>query len=123
MALADLDLDGDLDVVVNNFQAHAILFENQVCGGASLQVDLAWPKSSNPFAVGARLALTTDKAAYRRETRVSSGYLSSDPPRAHFGFARGERPLALSVWWPDGAATTVPLATADVLVTVQRRAD
>ena len=123
MALADLDLDGDLDIVVNNYQAPAVLFENQVCGGASLQVDLAWPGSANPFAVGARLALTTDQATYWRETRVSSGYLSSDPPRAHFGFPRGERPLALFVVWPDGAASTVPLAMADALMTVQRRAD
>ena len=123
MALADLDLDGDLDIVVNNYRAPAVLFENQVCGGASLQVDLAWPGSANPFAVGARLALTTDKATYWRETRVGSGYLSSDPPRTHFGVPTGERPLSLAVRWPDGAASTVPLGMADALVAVQRRAD
>ena len=43
MSMADLDGDGDLDIVVNNLRAPAQLFENRLCGGQSLLVDLRWP--------------------------------------------------------------------------------
>jgi hypothetical protein len=42
LSMADLDNDGDLDVVINNLRGPAQLFENQLCHGNSLQVDLRW---------------------------------------------------------------------------------
>lgn len=57
MSMADLDGDGDLDIVVNNLGDPAQIFENQLCQGSSLLVNLAWPNSQNTRAVGAILTL------------------------------------------------------------------
>jgi hypothetical protein len=73
MSMADLDGDGDLDIIVNNLRTQARLFENQLCQGSSLQVDLFWPGSGNSRALGATLALhTTDGTAYR-QVKAASG--------------------------------------------------
>ena len=85
MSMADLDGDGDLDIVVNNLRGAAQLFENQLCSGHSLLVDLRWPGSDNGFAIGTRLYLHTSMGTLRRDMHVASGYLSSDPAQAHFG--------------------------------------
>ena len=53
MAMADLDRDGDLDIVVNNLQTATMLFENRICAGSALEVDLRWEGSPNRRAVGA----------------------------------------------------------------------
>jgi hypothetical protein len=85
MGMADLDLDGDLDIVVNNLRAPAQLFENSLCGGQALEVDLRWPGSRNVFAVGARLELDVDGQTLVRHVHAASGYLFGDAPRVHFG--------------------------------------
>ena len=120
MAFADLDLDGDLDVVINNYRAPATWFENQLCGGAALEVDLRQPGSANPFAIGATLRLVAGAGSYRRDLLVSSGYLSSEPPRAHFGFPAGTLLQTLEVTWPDGAVTAVTDIQPGTLITVER---
>jgi hypothetical protein len=120
MLMADLDNDGDLDIVVNNLRSQAQLFENRLCKGAGLEVELAWPSSPNTHAVGAQLELHTSLGVLRRDLRSASGYLTGDPPRAHFGFPNGTELQRLVVRFPDGATAQIDTLEPQTLLKVTR---
>ena len=87
MSMADLDNDGDLDIVVNNVESSSVLFENQLCNGDALEVDLNW-ESLNTRAVGATLKLHTSAGTFLRDVRVNSGYLSGDQLTGSFWYSK-----------------------------------
>ncbi len=120
LSIADLDNDGDLDLVVNNLRAPALLFENRLCGGASLQVELLHVGSANPQAIGARLVLHSSAGTMTRELKSGSGYLSGDPTRVHFGFPDDTALERLEIHWPDGASSEVDALASNRLLTVKR---
>ena len=120
MTMADLDNDGDLDIVVNNLGSPAKLFENRLCGGDSIMVDLRQPGVGNGQGIGARLTLTTDSGVYRRDLTAVSGYLSGDSSRAHIGFPSGAMLERLTILWNDGEYSEVIDLSANTKITVAR---
>ena len=120
MSLADLDNDGDLDIVVNNLDSPASLFENQLCGGDGILVDLRQPGVGNGQGIGSRLTLYTDSGVYHRDLTAVSGYLSGDSSRAHFGFPSGATLERLTVLWNDGAYSEVDELEANTRITLRR---
>ena len=121
MSMADFDGDGDLDIVVNNLRAPAVLYENQLCGGDALVVQLAQPDVQNRDAIGARLGLLTDKGLYTRDVRAGSGYISGDPTQVHFGLPADATLIHLEILWPDGAISLVENPQANTLLRVERQ--
>jgi hypothetical protein len=120
MLMADMDADGDLDVVVNNLRGPATLFENRLCGGDGLEVGLLWSGAPNTRAVGAELELHTSAGVLRRDVRATSGYLTGDPPMVHFGFPQGTELRRLVIRYPDGAVAQVDALAPQTLIEVTR---
>lgn len=120
MAMADLDNDGDLDIVVNNVSTPAQLFENQLCSGISLELELYWPKSMNSRAIGATLILHTSTGDYLRSVRASAGYLSGSSARQHIAFQAGTILHQIEIRWPDGAISAVDQPQAEQLLKITR---
>ncbi len=120
-AYADLDGDGDLDLVVNNMGETASVFENTQQNGQSLVVRLEG-SAENRLGIGAKVWAYSGGQGQLRENFPGRGYLSAVPASLHFGLGTAARADSLRVVWPDGrtqhiapviAGATLELRQAD----------
>lgn len=118
MSMADLDNDGDLDIVVNNFASPAQLFENRMCGKA-VEIELRWEGTRNTRAIGAQVIAHSSTGAQWRQVTSLSGYISGDASRVQFGLGNDAQ-TTLEVIWPDSQRSSLS-AKAGTLLTVTRK--
>ena len=122
-AYADLDNDGDLDVVVNNINDSAFVYENRLYNGAKsdnhfLRVKLAG-SAGNPDGVGAKVLIRYGGGQVQYfENAQYRGYLSTVEGRAHFGLGAQIRVDTLRVVWPDGKSQTIHNVAVDQEITL-----
>jgi len=104
-ATADLDGDGDLDLVLNCLNAAPILYRNQAAADR-LAITLVG-SGSNTSAVGASLILEAEGRAPIRRTVMAGGrYLSHGDATQILALSAEQASSALHVQWPDGHQTT-----------------
>ncbi|MEO9892705.1 VCBS repeat-containing protein [Aurantibacter sp.] len=101
---ADLDNDGDLDVVVNNINDEATLLKNDAIGldkGNYLKIKFKGP-DTNKFGIGAFVKLTLEDGTFLSRRLINSrGFLSSVSNTLHFGIGKEQRIEKMEVIWPD----------------------
>jgi hypothetical protein len=101
-AFADIDNDGDIDVVVNNVNdTPDLLRTNAPAGRNWLLVKLVGVKS-NRSAIGARIRAVVGKDVQTQEVRGGGSYYAQNDLRVHFGIGAAARVDRLDVRWPSG---------------------
>jgi len=104
IAYADLDNDGDLDIVINNVDSVATIYKNNVTDSASshyLRFKLEGPKS-NLNGLGTKIKLQNKGLTQFQELYLTRGFQSSVEPIVHFGLGDLKSVDSVSVVWPDG---------------------
>lgn len=97
-AYADLDNDGDLDLVINNLNDEAFIYRNntnELGLGNYLQVDLGQN-------FGAQVICFVGENSYYQEYQPVKGYMSSVDPRLHFGLGQASQVDSIQILWPNG---------------------
>ncbi len=105
---ADLDNDGDLDIITNNINKKAFIYENKSVdrGAQYLQISLKG-KAPNTQAIGAKVSVITDQKSYRQELYPARGYLSAVTPILNFGIPNGTSIKEVKVHWPSGQVSSL----------------
>lgn len=101
-AYADLDNDGDLDLVVNNLNDFASIYENVNPKKNWLQISLK-DTTANTFGIGAKVEVFTGWENQTLEAQPVRGFQSSVSPRLQFGLDELETVPSIQVIWPDGS--------------------
>lgn len=123
-AYADLDNDGDLDMIfIANGGKARILRNDQSLGNQWIRVSLK-QKEKNRFAYGAELRLTVkdgDKTSVHcRCVTPTRSYLSQCETTATFGLGTNAKLEKLEILWPGGESQTVTELKPNELLVVER---
>ena len=118
-AYADLDNDGDLDLIINNINEQAFVYENTLFNKQQknklhyLSAILVG-SNKNPSGIGAALHIFYDGNKHQYyEHQPCRGYLSTVDARAHFGLGATSIIDSLRVQWPDDKSQLLTNIKAD----------
>jgi hypothetical protein len=123
-AYGDLNNDGRVDLVVNNLDAPAFIYENVAPVDDEhhfLDVRLVGePPRELTAGIGAQLTLSAGGAKQHVYYAPYRGYMSTMDDRAHFGLGRARQVDSLEVEWPNGRYQLLTHLDVDRLVIIKQ---
>ncbi|MFB9841670.1 VCBS repeat-containing protein [Mucilaginibacter ginsenosidivorans] len=122
-AYADLDNDGDLDLVVNNVNLPAFIYQNESneqSGNHYLQLRLEGARK-NTQGIGAKVTIYIKNKKQYLEQMPSRGFQSSVSPILHFGLGKDKLVDSLGIVWQQGKQQIIKNIKADQELTLNEK--
>lgn len=116
-AYADLDNDGDLDLVVNNVNQEAFILENKLEDHHYISITFAGD-NGNRFGLGTKVFVFNQHTTSFQENFSTRGYLSAKDNRLNFGSGKDSIVDSIQVVWPGGRFQTLKQVSTDTTITV-----
>ena len=122
-AYADLDNDGDLDLITNNINQPAFIYENETnkqSKGNYLEINLKGA-AGNTQGIGAKVIIHSNGKQQYLEQMPSRGFQSSVSPVLHFGLGADNEVDSLQVIWLGGKEQILANVKANQFITLDEK--
>jgi enediyne biosynthesis protein E4 len=120
---ADLDNDGDLDLIVNNVNQPALVYRNnsrQINGNHYTNLHLTG-KGENTMALGSRVTVFSGGEEHMKELVPSRGFQSSVDYTMNFGLGKKTKIDSIIIQWPDRSSSKIFNAPIDTLLSFSQK--
>jgi hypothetical protein len=115
----DYDNDGDIDAyIVNLNDRGAFLRNNKGNQNNWIMLNLIGT-TSNRDGIGARVKVTSGGKVQTAQKKSTTGYLSQNDPRMHFGLAKNEIVDRIEIKWPSGKLQVLENIKVNQILTVK----
>ena len=119
--IGDYDNDGDMDIFVNNLNDHCVFLRNNK-GNQNNWLTLNLKGTiSNRDGIGARITLEADGMKLTSQKKSTTGYLSQNDPRIHFGLGKNTVASKIVIKWPSGKIQTLQNIKANQILTIEEK--
>ncbi|SNZ00997.1 VCBS repeat-containing protein [Flagellimonas pacifica] len=114
----DLDNDGDLEIVTNNIDDHATIFENKSSEFNNHITIKFKGTDKNPLGIGTKATLFNKSDQQYQEMTLTRGFQSSVAPQLHFGLGDSPKIDSIKIVWPDHKVQIVKKPQVNSLVII-----
>ena len=115
----DYDNDGDIDAYIVNLNDYGVFLRNNKGNQNNWLIINLIGQSSNRDGIGSRVKVVSGGKVQTAQKKSTTGYLSQNDPRMHFGLAKNETVERIEIRWPSGKLQVLENIKANQILTVK----